>query len=83
MEVESLRFTATGVVKRGQAALILDTSLLETLSQNKSMTLREVTRAVIDRVENVSGCPVVRIPLNSATDSGRNRPAIPEQSGRA
>jgi hypothetical protein len=46
-------------VKRGQAALILDTSLLETLSQNKSMTLREVTRAVINRVENVSGCPVV------------------------
>jgi hypothetical protein len=24
----------------------------------------------------------VRIPLNSATDSERNRPAIPEQSGR-
>jgi len=24
----------------------------------------------------------LRIPLNSATDSGRNRPAIPEQSGR-
>jgi hypothetical protein len=46
-------------VKRGQAALIFDTSLLETLSQNKSMTLREVTRAVINRVENVSGCPVV------------------------
>ena len=24
----------------------------------------------------------MRIPLKSATDSGRNRPAIPEQSGR-
>jgi hypothetical protein len=24
----------------------------------------------------------VRIPLKSASDSGRNRPAIPEQSGR-
>jgi len=45
--------------KKGQAALILEPLIVETLSQEKSMTLREVTRTVIGLVENVSGCSLV------------------------
>jgi hypothetical protein len=33
--------------------------IVEIPSQEKSMTLREVTRSVINLVENVSGCQVV------------------------
>jgi hypothetical protein len=45
--------------KRGQAALILEPLIVETPSQEKSMTLRELTRTIISIVENTSDCPVV------------------------
>ena len=43
----------------GQAALILEPLIVETPSQEKSMTLQKITRTVIGLVENASGGPVV------------------------
>jgi hypothetical protein len=54
-------------------------SSLETFNDTWLKTQRE---AVEDVMRSLVERKYMRIPLNSATDSGRNRPAIPEQSGR-
>ena len=46
-------------LRNSQLRVILIYSSPDSALQKPSMTLREVTRAVLSLVENVSGCPVV------------------------
>ena len=66
--------------KKGQATSILEPFIVETTSPKEIVRLREITRSIIDLVENLSGCPVVvsedaslRILAASGIARGANR----------